>query len=140
MLITKEIDYGVRIVRALSQRQRRTARALCEEELIPRQYSYKILKKLEKAGLLHCYRGAAGGYVLAKSAAAITLFDVICAVDDELLLAECLRPGFFCPLNKGNRKCLVHRELTKIQNSIFAVLKSRSFAKILGTDKRREKR
>ena len=139
VFITKESDYAVRIIRALSGKQRRTARELCEEELVPRQYGYKILKKLQKAGLLRCYRGAAGGYTLAKSPAAITLFDVLYAVDDELLLTECLGHGFFCPLNKSGTSCGVHKEFVRIQDLLIATLKSRSLAKILAPLKREKK-
>jgi len=139
VFIIKESDYAVRIIRALSGEQRRTARELCEEELVPRQYGYKILKKLQKANLLLCYRGAAGGYTLAKSPAAITLFDVLRAVDEELLLTECLGHGFFCPLNKTGKSCGVHREFARIQDLLLATLKSRSLAKILAPDKSERK-
>ena len=134
MFITKESDYAVRIIRALSQNTKRSARELCEEELVPRQYGYKILKKLEKAGLLRCYRGAAGGYALAKPSAAITLFDVLDAVDDALLFTECLEHGFSCPLNRGGKECGIHQEFARIQKLIIAVLKGKSLAEIFAPD------
>jgi Rrf2 family protein len=139
VFITKESDYAVRIIRALSREERRTARALCEEELVPRQYGYKILKKLENAGLLRCFRGATGGYSLAKPVTAVTLLDIIQAIDDELLLTDCLRHGFLCPQNTEGKLCQVHSEFERIQNDLTKALKKKSLAEILGSDTRARK-
>ncbi|MDR1587811.1 MAG: Rrf2 family transcriptional regulator [Treponema sp.] len=131
MFITKESDYAVRILRTLRDGEKRTMPYVCEKENIPYQYGYKIIKKLERAGLVRSYRGAGGGYMLLKNAARITLLDVISAVDEEALLFECLRHGHRCPMNEGGRKCRVHAEFNRIQNIIVSSLKEKSLAEIL---------
>ena len=50
MIMTRETDYAVRILRALSCGERMTVRQVCDLELVPVQFAYKILKKLEKQG------------------------------------------------------------------------------------------
>ena len=50
MLITRETDYALRILRTLSDGKSYTAGELAERESLPQKFAYKILKKLEKAG------------------------------------------------------------------------------------------
>ena len=50
LLITREADYALRIMRALAGGEQRTAADICQQEQIPDQFVYKIAKKLEKAG------------------------------------------------------------------------------------------
>jgi Rrf2 family protein len=131
MFVTKEADYAVRIIRELSRRGKENVQSICENELIPRAYAYKILKKLEKAGIVLAYRGVAGGYALAREPRLITLFDVITAVDGALLLSECLGHGTSCPMNgKGAKRCKVHGEFSRIQALILKHLKEKSLAEI----------
>ncbi|MDR3247561.1 MAG: Rrf2 family transcriptional regulator [Treponema sp.] len=130
MFITRESDYAVRIMRMLQDGTRKTVQAICEGEAVPFQFAYKILKKLEKGGLVQSYRGAMGGYALSKETPGITLFDVISAVDEKLLLTECLGHDYRCPLNLGGRVCKVHGEFARIQALILAGLKERSLDQI----------
>jgi Rrf2 family protein len=125
MFITREADYAVRIVRELARRGRETVQSICKQEQVPHLYGYKILKKLEKNGLVQSFRGSSGGYTLLKSASEITLYDVLTAIDDKLLINECLQHGFQCPLNSGERKCGIHREFLRIQVLIEAGLREK---------------
>ena len=131
MFITKETDYAVRIIRELSRGGRKTIDEICRSEQIPRQFSYKILKKLEKGGLVRIFRGAGGGYTLIGDAGSITLFDVVTAIDADMLLSECLDHGSACPMKKrGKRMCGVHRELFRIQGLLMDHLKEKPLAEI----------
>jgi Rrf2 family protein len=131
MFITKESDYAARIIRELNRAGRERVEDICRREQIPLQYSYKILKKLEKAGLVRIYRGALGGCELTQEIGVMTLFDVIAAVDEELLLAECLGHGFQCPMNgEGKNRCAVHEELLRIQGLLLGHLKEKSLKDI----------
>ena len=49
----------------------------------------KLVSKLSAAGLLRSVRGAGGGLQLARPAAAITLADIIEAVEGPIALAAC---------------------------------------------------
>lgn len=61
MLITREVSYALRILRALYVEGRMTTSALCEKEKIPKAFAYKIIRKLTAAGYLTTDRGADGG-------------------------------------------------------------------------------
>jgi Rrf2 family protein len=52
---------------------------------IPARYLEQIFQKLRRAGLIDSKRGPRGGYVLARPAEAITLADVLRAVEGEVL-------------------------------------------------------
>ena len=131
MFITRETDYAARIIRDLNRGGRKTIDEICQNEQIPRQFGYKILKKLAKSGMVRIFRGAGGGYTLAMDPRRITLFDIITAIDGELLLCECLAHGFDCPLQgSGKKACGIHKELARIQKILLGHLKEKSLAEI----------
>ena len=74
MLITKETDYSLRILRALAGEERITTPQLAQGEQIPLQFAYKILKKLQKGGLIRISRGTDGGCTLAAQLERVSLF------------------------------------------------------------------
>ncbi|MCL2421255.1 MAG: Rrf2 family transcriptional regulator [Defluviitaleaceae bacterium] len=131
MLLTKECDYGIRIIRTLSNGTKKTVEAICEAEHIPRQYAYKILKKLEQAGFLISLRGRDGGYQLVKSLGTFTLYDVITAVDEKLFVFECLKDGISCPLNTKKSPCAIHKEFALVQNMLKDSLTSKFMDEII---------
>ena len=132
MVISRETDYAVRIIRALSRGGRKTIDDICQCEHIPRQFGYKILKKLEKSGLVRISRGAGGGYALAVDTGSITLFDIYKSIEGELLLSDCLDREFDCPMRgRGKGICGVHKELGRIQELFLGHLKEKSLAEIL---------
>jgi len=131
MLLTKECDYGLRIIRTLADNKKKTVEQICETELIPGQYAYKILKKLEKAGFLQSIRGRNGGYFLAKSLNEFTIYDVITAVDENLFILECLREGTMCRRNTEEAPCAVHREFARIQNMLKDALSAKTMQELL---------
>ena len=52
LIITREIDYAIRVLRAISDNELHSVQKMSETEDIPCHFAYKIVKKLEKAGLL----------------------------------------------------------------------------------------
>ena len=78
MVMTLEADYAVRIVEYLTKHpERRDAKTISEETQIPLRFSLKILRELVAEGLVCSFKGAKGGYTLAKSPEEITLRQVI---------------------------------------------------------------
>ena len=52
---------------------------------ISKKYLEQILPLLRQAGLIRAHKGLRGGYVLARPASGITLYDVINALDNSVL-------------------------------------------------------
>jgi len=130
MFLTKECDYGIRVIRALAGNELRNVEAICECEHIPSQYAYKILKKLEKGGFVKSQRGRDGGYQLVKPLDSITLLDLAAAINDKLFLNECLRDDRPCKRNDELEPCSVHVELERIQGVLAGELSKKTIAEI----------
>jgi len=133
MLLTKECDYGVRIIRVLSDARKKTVKKICDTEYIPEKYAYKILKKLEKAGFVQSIRGRDGGYYLAKPLDTFTLYDIACAVDENLFVFECLRQEVNCPHKNPDisAPCTAHLEFERIQNILVSEMQSKTIQEML---------
>ncbi len=93
MRLTRECDYGF-VVLVFLARQGRDRVISCDEIAahlsMPCDFLAKILHKLSRAGLVASKQGPHGGYVLARGPADIRFTDVFRAIDDPLLLVECV--------------------------------------------------
>lgn len=92
MKLSRLTDYAVIVLTKLSFADDEPASAarLSEELMLPQPTVSKLLKMLAKAELLIAQRGAAGGYRLSRSAAAISIGDVIAAIEGPLALTACI--------------------------------------------------
>ena len=132
MYITRECDYAVRVLRALSVETRLSVNEICEREAITAPFAYKILKKLQKAEIVRGFRGVHGGYTMACELGKLSLLDVYRAIDPDMYIIECLSPGHKCVRDgQGDEFCRVHRELAEIQDELLNLLKKKSLEEIL---------
>ena len=96
MQITRQADYAVRAMVYLAQlgpvkvNERAATGKIAQEKSIPPSFLAKIVSQLSVAGLLQTSRGARGGVSLAKPAEAISLLDVVEAIDGPILLNDCV--------------------------------------------------
>jgi Rrf2 family protein len=81
------------------------------------------LQNLAKADILVSERGKKGGFRLERDAAAITMHDVVTAIDGELQITDCLADVFYC--NKTGY-CKVHVVWKEIQTMVTNRLKQTS--------------
>ena len=132
MLLTRETDYALRILRALSDGERHTAGELAGTQQVPQQFTYKILKKLQKAKLVNVIRGADGGCALAVSLDAASLYDVMRATGGDDLVNACMEPGHVCAWRAARDGvcCGIHCRLADIQEKLNAELKSHSLREL----------
>ncbi len=91
IILSKLADYGVIVATHLAADPERqmTAAAVAEETRLPRATVAKILKALAHAGIVTATRGAAGGYRLARRATAISVAEVVAAIDGDIGLTQC---------------------------------------------------
>lgn len=102
MLITRETDYAIRVVRALHRGGQLSAREIAERENMQQAITYKMLRKLSKAGVVESRRGVEGGYILTRPVDELYLYDLFDALDEEMLLTECLEPGYDCKIGRAH--------------------------------------
>jgi FeS assembly SUF system regulator len=75
------------------KRARVSAAQLAEETGLPAPTVQKLVSRLTAAGLLRSSRGVGGGLKLARPAAAITLADIVEAVEGPIALTACIEHG-----------------------------------------------
>ena len=75
------------------KRVRINAAQLAEETGLPAPTVQKLVSRLTAAGLLRSSRGIGGGLKLARPAAAITLADIVEAVEGPIALTSCVDQG-----------------------------------------------
>lgn len=122
MLITRELDYALRILRALHRHGQLSAAAVAELEAMPKAITLKMLSRLHKAGLVASRRGAGGGYVLLRPCEELTLEDLLEAAGEPAPLNRCLREGYRCE-SCPDGDCGICRELRRIQEVLNGELR-----------------
>jgi Rrf2 family protein len=135
MLITREADYALRILRALSGGEQTKAADICERERLPLQFVYKILKKMERAGLVRITRGQEGGCQLTADLRKVSLYDLVETLKADHLVGACMQPGFQCAWQQTHAShCMVHRQLQQMQGVFDTELRKRSLHHMLFGD------
>lgn len=92
---------------------------------IPKNFLMKILKQLEKGGLLRLKRGITGGITLLKKPEEITLYDVIVAMEKTVALNRCVINKKVCRLVSH---CPVHPVWFKVRDRLVEALKEINFS------------
>ncbi|WP_067732222.1 SUF system Fe-S cluster assembly regulator [Novosphingobium naphthalenivorans] len=93
MRLSSMADYAVVIMSAAARHcggARVAAGQLAEETGLPVPTVQKLVSKLTAAGLMRSSRGVGGGLKLARPPAAITLADIVEAVEGPIALTACL--------------------------------------------------
>ena len=96
MRLSSMADYAVVTMSAAARHcgmVRVSAAQLAEETGLPAATVQKLVSKLSAAGLLRASRGAGGGLKLARPAAAISLADIVEAVEGPIALTACVEQG-----------------------------------------------
>ena len=96
MRLSSMADYAVVTMCAAARHcgmTRVSATELAEETGLPAPTVQKLVSLLSRAGLLRSVRGAGGGFKLARPAAAITLADIVEAVEGPIALTACVEQG-----------------------------------------------
>lgn len=95
--LSRMTDYGVVILSHMAMAERpgqprkvMTAPMLADETGLPRPTVVKLLKQMAKGGLVNAHRGAQGGYSLARPASAITVREIVAALEGRLALTACV--------------------------------------------------
>jgi Rrf2 family iron-sulfur cluster assembly transcriptional regulator len=97
--LTKRGDYAVRAMLALTRESGNgllSARRIADAMSIPVRFLPQVLADLQRAGLVEAAAGRAGGYRLARPAVAISLLDVIEAVEGDTRRRDCVLRGGPC--------------------------------------------
>ncbi|QIQ06604.1 RrF2 family transcriptional regulator [Streptomyces liangshanensis] len=95
MQISAKADYAVRALVELAADSGRplTCESIASSQDIPFRFLKSVFRDLRQAGLVRSQRGCEGGYWIGRDAAAISVAEVMTAVDGEFLTVRGERPG-----------------------------------------------
>jgi len=131
MQITRQADYAVRAMVYLTQlgpESRAATSQIAQEKCIPPSFLAKIVSQLSVAGLLQTSRGARGGVALAKSPEAISLLDVVEAIDGPIQLNECVSEVSSCHFDES---CPLKTVWCNAQTELVNHLSQTNFAQLV---------
>lgn len=127
-------DYGLRAMVYLASRAREgepvQIHAIAERQQIPEDYLRQLLVNLRLAGLVRSVRGPHGGYMLAKPATAISMGEVIDALEgppEEMHCSHLAEGGERCSLLAG---CNIRARWGQAVQRMNAVLHETTLAEL----------
>ena len=127
---TKRADYGLMAIHFIASHGDEgavSAKRIAEEFRIPPERLAKILQQLAKKKLITSHNGPKGGYVLTRRPGAITVGQVVRALEGPLSVVSCMTEHDDCP---QFARCNLRGPVQKIQASITHVLDSMTLAEL----------
>ena len=128
-MISQTVEYALRAVVFLADRLESpsTTQQIADVTRIPQAYLSKVMQGLCRAGLVASRRGLRGGFTLSRPPTALTIWDVLEAV-------EPLRRIRTCPLGLEShriRLCPLHKKLDDALAVIEQVMRDTTLAEII---------
>jgi FeS assembly SUF system regulator len=127
--ISKLTDYGTVVMAYLANNNGpmnvHAAKDIAQQTHVALPTVSKLLKLLARAGLLAAHRGVKGGYSLAYRPEAISLAQIIQAMEGDISLTECGHHSGLCAMET---LCAIRNNWRTISGVIHDALKSISLA------------
>ncbi|WP_426711398.1 RrF2 family transcriptional regulator [Cetobacterium sp. SF1] len=132
MLISREVDYGIRIAIVLcnSHSEKIDAKEISETSGVSLRFTLKILGKLTAASIVKSFRGAKGGYIINRDSKDINIYDIICALEGGVKINACFEDSDACNLEKCSI-CSIHSNLKHIRTNLIENLKDVTLDKLI---------
>jgi len=131
MRLTRAGEYAVRTILWMAGKDKGRLvgrREIASEMEIPEPFLAKIAQQLAKAGFIEIVQGPRGGFRLRVSPEALTLLDVVEAVEGEIFLNDCIMNPDSC---RRSPYCAVHRVWEQARTQLRQCLRSATFANLL---------
>ena len=132
--VTKLTDYATVVMTVLAAHSQTapdtvlSASELAERAGLETPTVAKVLKPLAQAGLIKAFRGASGGYRLARAAEAIGLIDIVEALEGPLGMTECSVHTGNCGIEQS---CGVRANWNRINDVVIEALRGVTLAQML---------
>jgi FeS assembly SUF system regulator len=131
--ISRLTDYATVLLAALAEAPGRvqTAACLAEQTKLALPTVSKLLKQLQRAGLVVSTRGLRGGYQLARPATEISAGAILDALEGPFAITDCASGHGQCGLEKN---CRVGHAWQRLNITIRRSLHEVSLAQLAGID------
>jgi len=133
--LTKKASYGLIAAFELSRQSVQeplSAAAIAERYDLPTAFLEKILHRLKQSGLVVSRQGRGGGYALAEDPTAVSVRQILEALDESLDLVGCLGAEGCCDLTEI---CPTKPAWGTINRRFQALLESMSLGDLHETDR-----
>ena len=133
MAINITSDYALRTILYLSNeagREKISGKEICDEMKIPYNYFLKIVPLLKDAGFVSSFQGKKGGYTLLKRPEEISVYDILVAMSDPIIVSHCLLDNSICSRRAAGH-CTMHALFGTIQTYIDQEMKRATMAEVL---------
>src|SRR5580693_10013471 len=129
----KLTDYATVVLASLAQEpaRHRAATELAERTRLTRPTVSKVLKGLQRAGLVISSRGAQGGYRLARAPGDITAAQILDVFEGPIAITECSSASSQCGIE---RLCRVGGAWQRINAAIRRALEDVTLHQLAGLD------
>ena len=131
MIISREFDYALRILRHLDKKGMSSAADIERHENVSVDFTRKILRKLKNAGIVEVERGSKGGYRLVKTCEDLTLWDIKHVIDPEEVVNRCVCSSYQCD-NIDKNHCSIHHECLRLESIIRNEMENKKLSEIFG--------
>ena len=128
--LSKKADYALMAMKHLAKKggtSSTSTREIAEQYDIPIELMAKVLQRLVRMGLLVSTQGTRGGYTLGRPSSAISVADVIEAIDGPFTVTACSTQNNDC---EQFSKCSIRDPLWQIRERIAAALEMVTIAEI----------
>lgn len=128
-MFSQTVEYALRAVVDLAQHapRTRTTEQIATATRVPKAYLSKVLQGLSRGGIVISQRGIGGGITLAKTPDALTILEVVNAVEPIARIQT-------CPLGleaHGEHLCPLHRRVDNALAGVEAAFRSTTLAEVL---------
>ena len=132
--ISKLTDYGTLILACLAGQPERvwTASEVADCIKVGLPTVSKLLKKLQRGGLVSSTRGSHGGYQLSRPAAGITAAHILDALEGPFAITECSGQHSACGYQSN---CRVGHVWQRVNAAIYRALSDVSLAELSGAER-----
>jgi FeS assembly SUF system regulator len=129
----KLTDYATVVLASLAQEpaRHRAAAELAERTRLSRPTVSKVLKGLQRAGMVISSRGAQGGYRLARSPEQITAAQILDIFEGPIAITECSGAASQCGIE---RQCRVGSAWQRVNAAIRRALEEVTLCQLAGLD------
>jgi len=94
---------------------------IAENQNVSIKYLDQIIASLKAAGLIANVGGKKSGYKLNRPAKDISVYDIYCAFEEELVIIDCLLHGGHCP---NKQKCVMRDYWSDLNQTIRTNMES----------------
>lgn len=128
-MFSQTAEYALRamVVLASADGEPRTTHQIATASQVPPDYLSKVMQALGRGGLVNAQRGKNGGFTLVRSAAQLSILEIINAVDPIRRIER-------CPLGipqHGTRLCALHRKLDNALEMVEGIFRSTTLLEMI---------